>query len=202
MIKACLFDLPGILVSPSKNRMVGEPISETNDPHDRTAIRGSLAGMRTDDEREHMEDRTRSFFEYNGRQMPDMLLPGALDFIKDLYHHKIKLASTSTDIRAGSILSSVGLFSLFGYVVEGKAARRPDPAALLLAAKHLKVKPADCVAFEHTIEGIEAAHAAGMRCVAVGNLNKLYSADMGVRNVKGLSLLHLQDGLEVPVHSC
>jgi len=163
MIKACLFDLPRILVSPSKNRSVRESLSE----------------------------------------MPDTLLPGALDFIKDLHRNHIKLASTSTGIRAGSILSGMGLFSLFGYVVDsGKVAARPSPAALLLAAEHLNVAPADCVAFEHTIEGVEAAKAAGMRCVAVGDLSKLYHADMGVPSVKGLNLLWLKDGLEVPEYSC
>jgi beta-phosphoglucomutase len=203
MIKACLFDLSQILVTPSKNRMVAEPISTMNDPNDLAPIRSGIGGMHSDEERSHMEDRTRSFFEHDSRQMPDMLLPGALDFIKDLHHHGIKLASTSTDIRAGSILSSVGLFSLFSYVVEpGKVAPRPDPAALLQAAKHLRLKPEECVAFEHTTEGLEAAKAAGMRSVAVGDLNKLYRADMGVRNVKGLSLFWLKDGLEVPAHSC
>lgn len=202
MIKVCLFDLPHILVSPSKNRMVPERLSAKNDLRDPALGRAGVGGMPADEERSHMEDRTRNFFEYNDRQMPDMLLPGALDFIKDLYHHKIKLASTSTGIRAGAILSSVGLFGLFDYLVDGKTAPRPAPAALLQAAKHLRVKPAECVAFEHTIEGIEAAKAAGMRCVAVGDLNKLYRADMGVRSVRGLNLLWLKDGLEVPAHSC
>lgn len=204
MIKACLFDLPRILVSPSKNRMVRESISEMNDTLDLAPVRAGVGGQHTDEERGNMEDRTREFFEHGSRQMPDTLLPGALDFIKDLHRHRVKLASTSTGIRAGSILSSVGLFSLFGYVVDDstRVAARPSPAALLLAAGHLKVAPADCVAFEHTIEGVEAAKAAGMRCVAVGDLSKLYHADMGVPSVKGLNLLWLKDGLEVPAHSC
>jgi beta-phosphoglucomutase len=203
MIKACLFDLSRILVSPSKNRMVREPLSEMNDPHDRDILRTGIGGMHTDDERSRVENRTRTFFEHDSRQMPDALLPGALDFIKNLHRHKIKLASTSTDIPAGSVLSSVGLYSLFSYVVpSGSTAARPDPAALLLAAQHLHMAPADCVAFEHTIEGVEAAHKAGMRCVAVGDLSKLYQADMGVLNVKGLNLLWLKDGLEVPAYSC
>ena len=203
MIKACLFDLTCILVSPSKNRMVGEAISERNDPQDLAAISKTVGGSNPAEQRERMQNRVRTFWEYDSRQMPDMILPGALDFIKDLYRHGIKLASTSTDCRADSVLSSVGLYSMFSYIVDPESvAERPDPEALLKAANHLGLKPEECIAFENSPEGLEAAKKAGMRCVAVGDLSELYKANMGVTDVKGLTLLKLKDGLETPAHQC
>ncbi|NYZ76216.1 HAD family phosphatase [Candidatus Micrarchaeota archaeon] len=45
--------------------------------------------------------------------------------------------------------------------------RKPDPAAFLLAAKRLGVKPSECLVFEDSPYGIEAAKRAGMKCVAL-----------------------------------
>ncbi|QLJ52412.1 MAG: hypothetical protein Sv326_0237 [Candidatus Fermentimicrarchaeum limneticum] len=45
--------------------------------------------------------------------------------------------------------------------------RKPNPEALLLAAKRLGVKPSECLVFEDSPYGVEAARRAGMRCVAL-----------------------------------
>ena len=46
---------------------------------------------------------------------------------------------------------------------------KPAPDLFLLAAARLGVPPAACVVFEDSPNGIRAARAAGMRCVAVPN---------------------------------
>lgn len=45
--------------------------------------------------------------------------------------------------------------------------RKPDPSLFLKAAERLGISPADCVVVEDAVNGIAAAKAAGMRCVAV-----------------------------------
>jgi len=47
---------------------------------------------------------------------------------------------------------------------------KPDPELFLLAARRLEVEPASCVVFEDSPNGMRAALAAGMRCVAVPNV--------------------------------
>jgi HAD superfamily hydrolase (TIGR01509 family) len=44
---------------------------------------------------------------------------------------------------------------------------KPNPAVYLSAAKALKVDPQRCLAFEDSVNGIKAAKAAGMHCIAV-----------------------------------
>ncbi len=44
---------------------------------------------------------------------------------------------------------------------------KPHPAPLLLAAKQLELSPADCIYVGDDLRDIQAARAAGMRCVAV-----------------------------------
>jgi len=207
MIKACLFDLNYTIVSPSKERRTGvddmvDMLGDNSLDTAATPVRGTT-GIDTEGNRERMHENTRTFWEYGSRQMPDSILPGALDFIKDLHRHGIKLASTATDCRPESVLSSVGLYSLFDYIVDpSTVAERPDPEPLLRAMNHLGLTPDECVAIENTPEGIEAAKRAGMRCLAVGDLSKLSKASMGVPNVKGLTFDELREGLEIPVHEC
>ncbi|MBL8794841.1 MAG: HAD family phosphatase [Planctomycetia bacterium] len=44
---------------------------------------------------------------------------------------------------------------------------KPDPEVFLTAAKKLGIEPNRCVVFEDAIAGVQAARAAGMKCVAV-----------------------------------
>jgi beta-phosphoglucomutase family hydrolase len=66
-------------------------------------------------------------------------------------------------------LDALGIRSLFTAVVcvEDYARAKPFPDPFLEAARRLKVPPADCVVFEDSLLGVEAAAAAGMQCVFV-----------------------------------
>jgi HAD superfamily hydrolase (TIGR01509 family) len=44
---------------------------------------------------------------------------------------------------------------------------KPHPDVFLSAAAKLGVDPRDCIAFEDSVHGLRAAHAAGMHCIAV-----------------------------------
>lgn len=52
---------------------------------------------------------------------------------------------------------------------ERVAERKPAPDLYLLAVKELGLRPEECVAFEDSPAGVSAAHAAGVRLVAVPN---------------------------------
>lgn len=64
-----------------------------------------------------------------------------------------------------------GIRELLDVVVARDDVRKvkPDPELFLLAASRLGVDPASCVVFEDSPNGMHAALAAGMRCVAVPN---------------------------------
>jgi beta-phosphoglucomutase-like phosphatase (HAD superfamily) len=46
---------------------------------------------------------------------------------------------------------------------------KPDPALFLHAAKQLGALPSECVVFEDSLYGFQAAQAAGMKCIAIKN---------------------------------
>jgi len=207
MIKACLFDLYGIIVSANKcNNGLGieeMPVMPRDESLNILHKTGGLTGLTPGENKERMRENTKTYFEYNNAQAPDMILPGALDFVKDLHRHGIKLASTATDCKPKSILSNVGLYGMFDYIVEpDSVSGRPSPEALLKAVNNMGLKPEECIAIENTPEGIQAAKEAGIRCLAVGDLTELYKADMGVRDLKSMTLQKLKDGIEIPKYQC
>jgi phosphoglycolate phosphatase len=67
----------------------------------------------------------------------------------------------------GPLVEALGL--LPGCVVGGDSTPhlKPHPASLLLAAQQLKLPPAECTYVGDDLRDIQAARAAGMRCVAV-----------------------------------
>lgn len=57
----------------------------------------------------------------------------------------------------------------FAAIISGVDVQRgkPDPQVFLLAAERMGVSPANCCVIEDAPPGIEAAHRAGMKCIAV-----------------------------------
>ena len=73
------------------------------------------------------------------------------------------------------ILSSLGVQAFFSVVVTAADVRRgkPEPDMFLEAAERLGVSPRECLVFEDSYAGLEAAKRAGMRAVAVATTHAL-----------------------------
>jgi beta-phosphoglucomutase-like phosphatase (HAD superfamily) len=71
-------------------------------------------------------------------------------------------------------LTATGLISLFDAIVSAEqvAHGKPAPDVYLEAARRVGVDPADCIVFEDSDEGMEAAHQAGMRSRDIRLLHK------------------------------
>ena len=69
-------------------------------------------------------------------------------------------------------LAKVGVLEFFQAVAGGDEVThsKPDPAVYLLAANRLGVSADECLAFEDTDHGAQAAQAAGMRVVLIPDL--------------------------------
>ena len=97
-------------------------------------------------------------------------IPEVIEHI-DAQHGKIPFAVVSGSRRNSVIgsLSALGLLDKFDTLVcaEDYTRGKPAPDAFLLAAERLAVSPSECLVFEDTELGIEAATAAGMASVKV-----------------------------------
>jgi len=97
-------------------------------------------------------------------------IPEVIEHI-DLQHGRIPFAVVSGS-RRNSVTASLGAVNLldrFDTLVcaEDYQRGKPAPDGFLLAAERLGIPPADCLVFEDTDLGIEAATAAGMASVKV-----------------------------------
>ena len=83
---------------------------------------------------------------------------------------KIAVASSADRIKVAANLDKIGLpLQSWDAVVTGEDVvnKKPAPDIFLKAAKALSTAAANCVVVEDAVNGIDAALAAGMRCVAV-----------------------------------
>lgn len=96
--------------------------------------------------------------------------PGLLRLLDELEAAGIvlALATCAGRKRTEDTLRQFGITQRFAAVVTGEDASRskPTPEIFLLAAAKLGVKPDQSLVIEDSLAGIEAARAAGMKCVA------------------------------------
>jgi beta-phosphoglucomutase-like phosphatase (HAD superfamily) len=69
----------------------------------------------------------------------------------------------------GLLVERLGLAGQFGAIAGGDEVplAKPAPDVYLLAARRLEVPPSACTVLEDSENGVHAAKAAGMRCIAV-----------------------------------
>lgn len=84
---------------------------------------------------------------------------------------RMGLASSSYRDAVDGVIDGLGIAGYFETIVSGLdvAQVKPAPDIFLEAAKRLGVAPAQCAVLEDAEKGVLAAHAAGMRAVAVPN---------------------------------
>ncbi len=112
--------------------------------------------------------------------------PGAQDLVRDCRRAGLHtaVASSADLIKIFANLSQIGLpRETWDAVVtaEDVGPKKPAPDIFLVAAKKMDVEPAACVVLEDAINGIQAAKAAMMRCVAVAQTfppERLAQADL------------------------
>lgn len=100
--------------------------------------------------------------------------PGAVELVKACRAagRPCAIASSADRIKIVANLNKIGLPPETWQAIvtaEDVERRKPDPAIFIMAAQRLGIPPAHCTVVEDAINGIAAAKAAGMRCVAVAS---------------------------------
>lgn len=111
------------------------------------------------------------------------VLPGLRDFLAYLNARQVKTAVASSSSASADLAQRFDLSKHFQVIIDGnrKLPRKPAPDTFLLAAQLLGVEPKDCIVFEDSLAGIDAACNADMPVIAVG----------GIRSEKALA--HIED---------
>ncbi|MBB5394787.1 beta-phosphoglucomutase [Mucilaginibacter sp. AK015] len=209
-IKACLFDLDGVLVDTAVYHYkawkrlansLGFDFTEEQNEHLKGISRAEslnriLAwGNVKKSEAEKLELATLKnnwYVDMISHMTPAEVLAGTVDFLTSVRKDGYLVALGSASKNSGIILEKTNLAHFFDAIVDGNlvSASKPDPEVFLKGAELLGVAPNQCVVFEDAVAGIEAAKRGGMKAIGIGNKNVLTGADMVV---SGLDKLTSQD---------
>jgi HAD superfamily hydrolase (TIGR01509 family) len=108
------------------------------------------------------------------RQEPLPVFSGVLEIINAALRRedfRLAIATSATLELSCAILESAKVpYRKMVYVTGSEITRKkPDPELFLVAASRMGIVPADCVVFEDAPSGVQAAKAAGAKCIAVTN---------------------------------
>jgi beta-phosphoglucomutase len=118
-------------------------------------------------------------------QLANRLVPGVVAFIESQRGTAMAVATNAEPANAELILTETGLRPYFSEVVDGHQVERPKPAPdiYLRAAQLLGRPPRNCIVFEDSSTGVEAAIAAGARVVALTTTETAFpAADLSIED--------------------
>jgi HAD superfamily hydrolase (TIGR01509 family) len=127
---------------------------------------------------------------------PLPLFPGVIELIEEAMARedfKVGIATSSTKEKSEAVLKSAGIpYEQMAYINGNDVTRKkPDPQLFLLCADRMKVSPQRCVVIEDAPNGVQAAKAAGSKCLAVTNsttAGNLAEADLIVDSLTEVNL--------------
>ncbi|RPI25022.1 MAG: HAD family phosphatase [Acidobacteria bacterium] len=213
MVKGAIFDMDGVIVHNISHHLkawkqLGSELGREFEEADIKRLFGkrnreilsSLMGSDLNDEKlagygERKEEMYRQIMK------PDLRpVDGLPEFLSALKHHQIKTA-VATSGPTGNVrfvLEGLGLQDAFDSIITGPEVResKPHPAIFLLAAERLGLRSDDCVVFEDSPPGIQAAKAAGCRCIALATTHAAeeltqYRPDRIIRDFREIGIASL-----------
>ena len=207
MIKAFLFDLDGVIVDTAvfhyqawkrlANQLgfdIDEKFNETlkgisrMDSLDAILKHGriSLSQLEKDN---YAKTKNDWYLELVNQMTVKDVLPGVENFIKEARLNGVKIGLGSASKNAKLILEKTNILDLFDVIIDGNhvSKSKPDPEVFLRGAMALEVENEDCVVFEDAYAGVQAAKAANMLAVGIGNKEALSNADIIIKGLFEMS---------------
>lgn len=183
MSKAVIFDMDGVLVDtePLSDQSIIESCNEMGITFTKKDIEYSRGRSSKDiwaymKKRHSLSISVEELIESNRKKYWTKLqnlklLPGALNLLRALKEQNITmgLASSASPPTIEVTLNAIGVRHFFTQILSGHQVMQSKPAPDIYReiAKRLKANPEECVAIEDSPNGVIAAKAAGMKCIAV-----------------------------------
>jgi beta-phosphoglucomutase len=208
MIKAFLFDLDGVIVETAgfhyqawrqmANDLgfdISEEFNETLKGVSRMEsldliLKHGGVELSEDKKIELAAKKNNYYLQLVSKMSPNDILPGVLDFFKQIKQTDIKIGLGSVSKNAKMILESIGLVNDFDAIIDGTkiSKGKPDPEVFLKGASELGFQANECIVFEDAVAGVEAGKNAGMKVVGIGKAEVLTKADIVLEGFEGLKL--------------
>ena len=216
MIKACIFDLDGVIVDTAKYHFIawrrlanslGFDFSEEENEKLKGVSRIESLNLilrwggieKTEAEKEELAALKNNWYrEYILKMDSSEILEGVIPFLDHLEQQGIRLAVGSSSKNAGTILEQVGLAHRFEAIIDGTKVSRskPDPQVFEMGAEAMGLAPQQCIVFEDAPKGVDAAISGGFIAVGIGSKENLGHAQYVLPNFIGVSLQDILDGIK------
>lgn len=120
---------------------------------------------------------------------PSEVLPGVLLFLRQVRDSGRLTALSSASKNARPVLKATNLEIYFDVILDGNEVKKqkPDPSCFLMAANALNLSPAECLVFEDSPPGIEAAIRGGFTAIGIGKQEDLPTAHLVVSRFENLN---------------
>jgi beta-phosphoglucomutase len=201
-VRAVIWDMDGVIIdSAEEHRQAWKRLAQEEDVRFSDADFWSTFGRRNDDiitlvwgaqspkRLKELADRKEAYFRDLIRKTAAPL-PGSIELLRGLHEAGfLQALASSAPIENIQLISDVlGLGQYLTALVSGEtvAHGKPAPDIFLKAAEELGVDALECLVIEDAVAGVQAAHAAGMRCIAVAgdrDLPGLREAELMVKSL-------------------
>lgn len=211
--KAFIFDLDGVIVDTAKyhflawrklaNSMGFDFTHEQNEQLKGVSRIKSLEkilawghkSVSEEDFIKFMAQKNEDYLTYIEKMDEQEILPDVTKTLSLLSTANQHIALGSASKNARMILEKVNLLEKFDVLVDGNdvTKAKPDPEVFLIAAKQLHTNPKHCIVFEDAVAGIQAANAAGMVSIGIGDKTTLHEAHYVFKDFTEISEAFLKE---------
>lgn len=215
-LEGCIFDMDGVIIDSAKyhyqswkrmaNLFGGDLTVEQNEKLKGVSRMGSLDfilqenGVEKSQEEkiELAKQKNEWYLELVGSLNQLDMLPGVLNFIEKMNEIRIPIALGSASKNAVTILKMMKVDHLFTTLVDGNSVEKskPDPEVFLKGATGLNIKPQNCIVFEDSSKGIDAAIAGGFIPIGIGEKENLPNALLVYSGFEDFNWESLQKDIE------
>lgn len=212
-IKACLFDMDGVIVDTARFHFkawhrLADSLGIQFTEEDNEQLKGvsrvdslekilSWGNLHLNNTKkiELMDLKNKWYLEYVEEVNPSDMLPGVFDFLQELKAAGIKIGLGSSSKNSVLILEKLGIYELFDTIMDGNKIHmsKPHPEVFERGAAELELNPQHIVVFEDAISGVDAAIAGGFYCIGIGDPSILSKAHAVIPNMKAMTIAKMID---------
>jgi len=140
--------------------------------------------------KEKMAAKNEHYLSYITNLTSEDILPGVPKIINFLSEQNIPISLGSASKNARPILKKTGLMDKFQAIVDGNdvSKAKPDPEVFIIAAEKIGVAQENCLVFEDSVAGVQAANIAGMTSIGIGEKDVLHEADYVFSSFKEIDI--------------
>ncbi|RKS01497.1 MULTISPECIES: beta-phosphoglucomutase [unclassified Flavobacterium] len=210
--KAFIFDLDGVIVDTAKYHFLAwqklaQELGIEFTPEHNEELKGvsrvrsleiilALGNVQAsqEDKNKWLIQKNEEYLSYLVDMDESELLPGVINVLQFIKEKKQLIALGSASKNARPILEKTGILHFFDAIVDGNdvANAKPDPEVFLRAAKLVKANNKNCIVFEDSVAGIQAANIANMISVGIGEEEILHEAKYNFKDFTFMDLSFIE----------